>query len=146
MTENLGHQCEVLIKSGGQTRSCHQLCLLQIQLVRLQLLGPTLRLGFALAFISSCRIMKNFFFSRCCHNAQYESAKVIKIWWITSSVWNCMSCRIPAPLLNIAVSQWHNGGGEETEVNTRLRKHTSLSLIRHKVKMSQENNFPTATI
>lgn len=61
MTENHRHQCEVFAKYGRQTQSCHQLCLLQIQAIPLQLCVPTIRHGFILAFISSCGIMKNFF-------------------------------------------------------------------------------------
>lgn len=134
MTENLRQQCEVFAKYGRQTQSCHQLPAADTG-VPLQLFAPTIRLGFTLAFISLCGIMI-FFFDK----AQSERAKMIRIWWTESSIWNCMSCRVAAVLLHI-VSQ-HNRL-QEIEVNTRRKKHTER---KGKGKIVTQKGFPTATI
>lgn len=69
--------------------------------------------------------------------AQCERAKVIRIWWTESFIWNCLSCRVPAALLNI-VSQWHNRG-QEMDVNTRLK---NIPLYRSSLTKEKWGCFP----
>lgn len=58
-----------------------------------------------------------------------------------SALWNDMSGRVPAGLLNI-VSQWHNKG-QEMEVKAGRNKHTPLSLISDiREKCHPERIFP----
>lgn len=57
-----------------------------------------------------------------------------------SALWNYMSGRVPAGLLNI-VSQWHNKR-QEMEVNAGRNKHASLSLISDIKEKCHRKDFP----